>query len=69
MAKVTFNDDLCQGCSLCVAACPKKIVGIMDRLNVKGYHPAGIAEDKEKDCIACAFCAVMCPQTIIKVEK
>ena len=28
MAKVTFNSDLCKGCSLCVDACPKKIIVI-----------------------------------------
>jgi len=70
MAKVTFNDDLCQGCGLCDVACPKKIVKLrQDKLNAKGFHPAGIAEGLEKDCIACAFCATMCPQTLIKVEK
>ena len=26
MAKVTFDTDLCKGCGLCVAACPKKIL-------------------------------------------
>ncbi len=23
MAKITFSTDLCKGCGLCVAACPK----------------------------------------------
>ncbi|MBQ4435256.1 MAG: 4Fe-4S binding protein, partial [Clostridia bacterium] len=23
MAKVTFKKDLCKGCGLCIAACPK----------------------------------------------
>ena len=70
MAKVTFDDDRCQGCGLCEVACPKNIVKLrMDKLNSKGFHPAGIAEGSEKDCIACAFCATMCPQTLIKVEK
>jgi 2-oxoglutarate ferredoxin oxidoreductase subunit delta len=68
MAKVTFDEALCKGCGLCVGACPKKIVALAgDRLNVKGYHPAAVAEmDK---CIGCAFCATMCPDCVITVEK
>lgn len=41
MANVTFNEDLCKGCGLCVDACPKKILRLSpERINVKGHHPA-----------------------------
>lgn len=68
MAKVTFREDRCKGCKLCVSVCPKKIVVIReDILNAKGFHPAGVNEmDK---CIGCAFCATMCPDCVITVEK
>jgi 2-oxoglutarate ferredoxin oxidoreductase subunit delta len=68
MARVTFKDELCKGCGLCVSVCPKKIVHLSgDRLNAKGYHPAQVQEmDK---CIGCAFCATMCPDCVIAVEK
>lgn len=40
MAKVTFNTDLCKGCSLCVSACPKHIIELAaDQINAKGHHP------------------------------
>ena len=55
MAKVTFNENLCKGCGLCVTACPKKIVVLKEILNAKGYHPAGV--EKTDECIGCAFCA------------
>lgn len=68
MNKVTFNEDLCKGCGLCVAACPKKLLEIaQDKLNKKGHHPARMTN--QEACIACAMCAVMCPDTVIKVEK
>lgn len=65
---VTVREDLCQGCGLCVEACPKKIMVLkQDRLNAKGFHPAGVTDASA--CIGCAFCAVMCPETVITVEK
>jgi 2-oxoglutarate ferredoxin oxidoreductase subunit delta len=67
MAKVTFDENLCKGCGLCVGACPKKIVKLKTEINVKGYHPACV-EDQDS-CIGCAFCATMCPDCVITVEK
>ncbi|MFA5561074.1 MAG: 4Fe-4S binding protein [Eubacteriales bacterium] len=68
MPKVTFDENLCKGCELCVYACPKKIIAIAtDKINKKGHSPATIT-DQDK-CIACAFCAMMCPDCVITVEK
>ncbi len=68
MAKVTFSEDLCKGCGLCVTACPKGIVKLAEiRLNVKGHHPAEITD--QEACIGCAFCATMCPDCVITVER
>ena len=67
MAKTIFKEELCKGCGLCVSACPKKIVVLQEKLNSKGYHPAGVIEQDK--CIGCAFCATMCPDCVITVEK
>lgn len=68
MAKVTFKEELCKGCKLCVSVCPKKIIEMdAEKLNLKGFHPATVKEmDK---CIGCAFCATICPDCVIEVEK
>jgi len=66
--KVTFNQNICKGCELCVVACPVKII-TMDKKNInsKGYHPATVLEmDK---CIGCGNCAIMCPDSVITVER
>ncbi len=68
MAKLTFKTDMCKGCGLCVAACPKKLLVLAtDVINAKGHTPVKITD--ESQCIGCAFCATMCPDCIIKVEK
>lgn len=68
MAKVTFSEELCKGCKFCVSVCPKKII-VMDegKLNLKGFHPAGVKEMEK--CIGCGFCATICPDCVIEVEK
>lgn len=68
MPKIIVDEKICKGCSMCVHACPKKIIGLSkDRINNKGYHPATLL-DADK-CIGCAFCATMCPDSAITVEK
>ncbi|MCL2675845.1 MAG: 4Fe-4S binding protein [Firmicutes bacterium] len=65
--KVEFAAEYCKGCSLCVDACPKKILRLSDRVNAKGYHVTECFNPDE--CIGCAFCATMCPDCVISVFK
>jgi len=68
MPRVSFKEDDCKGCGLCIDACPKKILEFCKgKLNKKGYSPVECV-DQEK-CIGCAMCATMCPDVVIKVEK
>jgi 2-oxoglutarate ferredoxin oxidoreductase subunit delta len=65
---IIFNEDICKGCGLCVAACPLKIVALSkDKLNAKGFHAAGVIEIKR--CTSCASCAIMCPDVAITITK
>ncbi len=68
MAKLTFQEELCKGCALCVNACPKHILQLsVSRLNKKGLPPVELT--KPEDCTGCASCATMCPDCVITVEK
>ncbi len=68
MSRVEFDDDRCKGCCLCVSVCPKKIIALhKDKLNQKGFHPAGV-EEMDK-CTGCRFCAFICPDNVIEVYK
>lgn len=68
MGTVTFSTDLCKGCGLCVAACPKHLIQVAKtKINLKGHHPAEITDMEA--CIGCGSCAMMCPDCVIKVER
>jgi 2-oxoglutarate ferredoxin oxidoreductase subunit delta len=69
MTRVTFKEDRCKGCGLCIDVCPMKIIGFSDSLNEKGYHPAKVTEENMSKCIGCASCGKMCPDCVITVEK
>lgn len=66
--KVSFNQERCKGCALCVEACPVKIVTLDNtKINSKGYNPADVV-DMDR-CIGCTNCATMCPDEVIEVER
>ena len=68
MAKLTFNEELCKGCGLCVNACPKGILALsQSRLNQKGHTPVELTKPEER--VGCAPCAIMCPDCVITVER
>ncbi|NLM36727.1 MAG: 4Fe-4S dicluster domain-containing protein [Firmicutes bacterium] len=66
MARITIDEERCKGCELCVSVCPKKILGMSERLNSQGYH---FVETIGDGCIGCAFCARICPDVVIEVYK
>jgi len=66
-AILTFDQNACKGCKICLAACPQKILNLdTSRVNAKGYNPAFCADLPK--CTACAICAKVCPDSVIKVE-
>ena len=66
--KVSFNQERCKCCWLCVEACPVKIIQLDSNvINKKGYNPATVFEMEK--CIGCASCATMCPDVVITVER
>lgn len=68
MAKVTVLQEVCKGCALCVAVCPKKILKLSpDQFNSKGVHPAMVTDMLQ--CTGCAMCATMCPDVALRIEK
>lgn len=68
MPKVSFREDRCKGCKLCIEFCPKHIIQVdNNKINSKGFYPVCITNQDE--CTGCSFCAIMCPDLAIEVEK
>jgi 2-oxoglutarate ferredoxin oxidoreductase subunit delta len=65
--KVVMDQDLCKGCGICIAVCPKKVFAFSKRRNSYGSPmPEPV---KENECIACHLCEKQCPDAAINVEE
>ena len=65
MPMIKVHENQCKGCELCNYACPMQIIGMSERLNLKGYYFA-VLKDPGR-CIGCALCALTCPDWAIEV--
>ena len=48
MAKLTFKEDLCKGCGLCVKFCPKGVLALARRSRKEKEHPEMFRMPKQK---------------------
>lgn len=55
--EVKIKLDWCKGCGICVAFCPKKVLGLNKLLKVEML-------DRE-NCIKCGQCEMRCPDYAI----
>ena len=65
--KVTFDNDVCKGCELCRAFCPKGLIVMSTQINNKGYSPATI--ERQEECVGCQSCALVCPDGAIGIYR
>ncbi|MDI6812338.1 MAG: 4Fe-4S binding protein, partial [Desulfitobacteriaceae bacterium] len=52
-SKIIVNQDWCKKCGICVAFCPKKVLGSDELGRVVIVEP--------EQCIACKICERLCP--------
>ncbi len=53
MGRIELNRDRCKACYLCIDACPNKVLEKDTEVNVLGYYPMKV--NQEKTCVGCAI--------------
>jgi len=64
---IEVNQELCKGCQICAAFCPKELISASGKVNSSGYVPVAFADSGE--CTGCAICALVCPEVAIEVYR
>ena len=65
--KVEIQEERCKGCAYCVEFCPRGVLALSDRYNLKGYHPPYVLQAEE--CFGCHLCELLCPEFAIGIEE
>ena len=65
--KIIIDQELCKGCEICIAFCPKKLIALSNDYNAAGYLPSSFSESGE--CTGCGSCAMVCPEVAIEVYR
>lgn len=60
MLQFEINQQLCNGCGLCVGDCPVKVIDMEN-----GYP--NIAADKQEKCLRCQHCLAICPEAALSI--
>lgn len=61
----TVFPELCKGCGLCIAKCPKKTLTWADYLGAYGTPSVRVTNG----CNACGTCQMVCPDCAIVVVR
>jgi nitroreductase/NAD-dependent dihydropyrimidine dehydrogenase PreA subunit len=56
--RIFIDTALCNGCGLCVAVCPYRVISFQDR----------VAEYSGQPCFLCGHCRAVCPQHAVRVD-
>jgi len=66
MGRIKINSEGCKGCGVCIQACPRGVLEFSPETNLKGLHPARVAN--EAACTGYGICVLVCPDVVITHE-
>jgi len=68
---VTFDSELCTGCSICTRICPARAIEMKaDEAGKKLPFLVLLTKDEEiKSCMACGDCMAACPSEAISIQQ
>lgn len=55
-----IREKWCKGCNICVAYCPKKVLGLWN---------GKVRAERPHDCIGCRLCELRCPDYAIEIRE
>lgn len=64
---IEIEEELCKGCLLCLAFCPKEAIAVSEKINAGGYTV--VSFNGNGACTGCAVCALVCPEVAIEVYR
>ena len=64
---IVIDTARCKGCSLCVIACPQKVIALSGKVNIHGYPYVEAVQ--VESCVGCASCGIVCPDGCITVYR
>jgi 2-oxoglutarate ferredoxin oxidoreductase subunit delta len=63
-----FDRERCKGCTLCISACPEKILAMSRTTFNRQGVPFAECFDESR-CTACLSCAIICPDMAIRIIR
>jgi NAD-dependent dihydropyrimidine dehydrogenase PreA subunit len=68
MAITAIDDELCNGCGICIDTCPADVLRLVEPAlpwTTSGWKARAVYPS---DCHSCTLCALDCPQGAIRVS-
>ena len=66
--EIIWTEALCNGCKVCVEACPHDAIAVDKKVNADAKLPGQVSIDKD-ECITCTWCKHVCPSEAVTITK